>query len=200
MKRQRGFGLLELALLAGGAVFVMGVVYWIDVSRQNIGAAKQIAKYAPVIEQCKAMGNEDPAKCAVAIRAAITGRDTCLAANKSLDDQFAAFRKQHNEEIEAAHAEYKNAQARKAQAVTANAPRLADLAMEKFNLITSATKGEGMTCAEFDAAALEEAKRKFKFYGPAAMPEAPKGGLRVVDEPAPAMPTRPPAVNPLRPK
>lgn len=190
--------------LIGGAIValaILGAIHAFDLSRQNIGAAKQIAKYAPVIEQCKAMANEDPAKCAVAIRTIITNNQTCEAANKSLGLQIDTIIATHNTAIEFEHQEYEKAKARKAQATATNAPKLADLAMEKFNLITSATKGQGMTCAEFDDAALKEAQRKIKFYGPATPAEPPKGGLRIVEPPPPTpQPTRPPAVNPLRPK
>lgn len=197
--KQRGFGLIEILIYAGIAAVVLGAVYGFDVSRQNIGKAKVRAELAPITEQCKAMGNEDPAKCAVAIRTIITNNQTCEAANKSLGQQIDTIIKTHNAEVDAAHAEYEKAKARKTQSAATSAPRLADLAMEKFNLIAASTKA-GMSCDELDAALLKEAQRKVKFYGPATPAEPPKGGLRIVDEPPQPAPTRPAAVNPLRPK
>lgn len=180
------------------AAAALAALYGLDVSRQNIGKAKVRAELAPITEQCKAMGNEKPADCAVAIRTAITGRDTCLAANKSLDEQFATFRKMHNDAIEFEHQEYAKTQARKAAAKTESAPKLAEIAIEKFNMIVAA-KGGGLSCDQMDDALLREAERRQRFYGaPTAAQQQRPPEVRIVEPPT--TPARPTVVNPLKPK
>src|SRR5436190_9112529 len=110
----------------GIALAALAALYGLDKSRQNIGKAQVRAELAPITEQCKAIGNEKPTDCAKALRDAIKGRDDCIAANKSLDDQFATFRAMHNQAIEFEHEQFNKAKARKAQAATEAAPKLAD--------------------------------------------------------------------------
>ncbi len=187
--------MIQLLIYAGIAVVALGAIYGVDRSRQAVGERRIEAKYAPITEQCKALQNEKPADCAAAMRDAVKGRDTAVAANKSLDEQFTTFRAMHNKAIEDANAEYESLKARKAQRATEIAPKLADIRMQQFDYIV-ATKGGGLSCPQLDIELEKLAPQRFRDYGPATEPSTPPGAVRVVP-PAPS-PTRP--VNPLRPK
>lgn len=190
--------MIQLLIYAGIAIAILGAVYGVDKSRQAIGERRVLAQWAPTIEECKALGNAKPVDCANAIRAAVNGRDTCLAANKSLDEQFETFRAMHNAEVKAANEAYERAKGARAKSTADAAPKLADLAMAKFDAAVAA-KGGGFSCEQMDAALLKEAERKTRYYGTATESAPIPDGPRIV-EPASKPAERPQPTNPLKAK
>lgn len=189
MKRQRGFlgfSVVELVMYGALIVGLLGVAAW----------GNNLLKHH-YVDPAQAKWNAEKASLLATSRSFETDLNTAKAANASLQGQFDTFIATHNAQIEAAADLDKQQRANRAASEKAAAPKMADLAMEKFNLITSLGKPDGgISCDQMDTLLLETAKRRAKFYGEAP-PTQPAGGLRLT-EPTPT--ERPKPVNPLRPK
>lgn len=202
MNRQRGFlGLAMGQLILYGALAVGAVVLLAMVNSWL--KSHYTADYVPLMAACTEANNGkklSPSGCAAGIRFLVTDKTTCIAANKSLDEQFTTFRNVHNAQIEAARLASVQQKATRAAAEKAAAPRIAQNSMELFNMVVALGKPDGgLSCDQLDAALLETARQRQKFYGPATAPTTPAGALNI-REPAPkaVTPDRPPPTNPLR--
>lgn len=188
--------MIQLIIYGVIAIGALGAIYAIDKSRQAVGERRVEAKYAPIAEQCKAINVPDAPDCAKAMRQNIADRDKAVLANRSLDEQFTAFRRQHDESVKALAKESERIVYVKQAATKEAQPKLEQIALDKFNLIVSLGKGNGISCDQLDAALLEEARKRQRDYGKAsaAPPPAP-GTLKLGTEPEQV---RPEPRNPLR--
>lgn len=185
--KQRGDIVLDLIIGLAGVAVVTGLLAWGNSALKDHYVGPERVKWER--EKAVLVGN---------VKSAETDVSTCKSANTSLQGQFDTFIATHNAQVEAAAELDKRQRGNRVAAEKANAPKLADLAMEKFNLITTLGKPDGgITCDQLDALLLETSKRRAKFYGDAPAVVAPPAGLRVT-EPTPS--ERPKAVNPLRAK
>lgn len=212
MKRQRGDILFTLLLYLGGALVVGGLLAWGNNQLKHHYVDPVVAEHAPLMRTCATLNQGkkvSPAWCADAVQVLAADKARCLAAYESLGGQFETFRNQHNAQI-AAQAELDTKQ-RGARAAREKelAPRLGENATALNSLVASIKSPQGgVSCEQFDAMALEEARRREKYYATllnVAVPETsagaavkvaePTGQPPVITTPPPASRTRPP--NPL---
>lgn len=215
MKRyQRGiFGLaplISLAIYAAIAAAALGAVYAFDQSRQNKGAERVRAELAPLTEACR-MFAEDirPADCAGHMRTAVADRDTAKAANVSLQTDLKRLlgeRQACSDAVARLERRGAVAAAEAARRKPADDARLAEITPALLEAIDVLGLPEPAgTCeqrlAVRDARLARLAGQRARDYPGGAVP-APKAGLSLEAPPAgvAAPATRPPAVNPLRPK
>lgn len=195
MNRQRGIFALGLigsviayAVMAG---VVVGVLAGVNAGLKSHYVAPEKAKWDK--EKGALVADNNTLK---------ANQATCLAANVTLKRDHDQFVADHNKGVQDAKDESDRQKARRVAAEKAAAPKLADLAMEKFNRIAALGKPDGgISCDQMDTLLLDTAKRRAKFYGEEpVVPTTPAGALNL-RVPAPAPAERPKAVNPLvRPK
>lgn len=185
--RQRGDIVLDLIIGIGG-VAIIGVVY----------AWGNSALKHHYVDPERIEWNREKATLVGNVKSAEADVKTCSVANDSLKSQFDTFISIHNKQVEDAVVLDKLQRGNRAAAEKVNAPKLADLAMEQFNLIIQLGKPDGgITCDQSDSMLLETAKRRAKFYGEVPTAAAPAAGVLRLTEPAPE---RPKVTNPLRAK
>ena len=171
------FSLILYGVLAVGA---LAAIHGFDVSRQNIGRDAQRKLDDPIIAEAR------------------KGRDDAIAANASLQASLVTLRGER-ELCTAQVAEMEAQDARRraflAKRKPADDTKSAQLAMEKFDLITALGRpDQGGTC--------EQQMGRWKSLLDAAAPQRvrdyPPTGAAPPSDAVTIRETRPPAVNPLR--
>lgn len=207
MKRQRGGALFDVLLYAAIAAAGFGLLAWGNNVLKHHYIDPVVSEHAPLMRACNELNagkKATPAWCADAVRVLVADKNKCLAAYKSLDGQFETFRTMHDAQIKAqVDLDIKQRGARTAREKEI-APRLAENATEYASLVASIKAAQGgVSCEQFDAMALEEAKRRQKYYATllnVSVPDAPVPGVRVGTEPTPSpVITTPPPTSRTRP-
>lgn len=168
-------------ILAGVAAAMLAGSY---MKGHSVGAQSQIDKYAPIIEQCKSVGNEKPGDCATVFRNTIKDRDKAVSVNAGLAAELANART----DIEARNIAFDNLKresdlllGRKAAAVAASQPKIDALAKQNLDLYVLLNKKDpGGTCEQrlqaLDAGLRDWGREQLR-YNPAPAPGGAGGAV-----------------------
>lgn len=188
--RQRGLGVFDFILWGAIAAAVFGLYVGINNALKDHYVGPEKVKW----EREKAKLNSDKETLAA-------DKDRALEANASLEEQFSAFRKVHNDQIRHWSDAYDEALKKRGGRDKETEVLRGQIALDKFNYIVALGKPDGgFSCDQLDTVFLEEAKRKVKYYGGAntgpVTPAKNGSGVRLAEPPTPA-PAMERPVNPL---